>query len=148
MAYVLIPGMNDTRNGGICGPAIPGVSPFHNWDFSNFVTCGTGTLEATAVAITIMPFTGQSCFGGQGQVNGFLFNIPGESYDLATGCPNMIQDAMVQNSGATGAFNVGDTKPYNVYEAQTHSFSSMNWCDVTGNSTNTGNVTFDLNNVP
>ncbi len=148
LQYILIPGMNDTRNGGVCGPAIAGLNPFHNWDFTNFVTCNAGTMTATAVSITLAPFTGQSCGGGQGQVNGLLYNVPGEEVILTDGCANLIQDAMVQNSGATGAFNPGDTKPYNVYEAQAHNFASMNWCDIAGTSSNTGNVDWEFQIFP
>jgi len=110
------------------------------------IACNTGTAQVTANAITLTPFTGQSCGGGQGQVQGLWYPFTRDNIERSTGdsCVGLLQDAMVQNSGATQAFNPGDTKPYPVYTAGTHSFAIMNWCDVTGASSNTGSANFTI----
>jgi hypothetical protein len=148
MQYILIPGENSVPNGGTCGPAIPGSNPFHNWDATELTICTAGNFTVTMDAFQLTPYTGSSCFGGQGHIQGLYYNVGLSGITPADACDGLCQDVMVQNSGATGAFNPGDSF---TFESEcvvpgTATFASMNWCDVTGVSQNTGfaEFTFDL----
>ena len=143
LEYILIPGGLSTPDGGTCGPAIQGVNPFHNWDGETFYACGPGPLTVTLNSVSLSPYTGQNC-GGVGQLQGLLYRGPLEEIDPQDGCKNLLQDFMVQNSGATGALNAGQSFTFVISEAGTYTFASMNWCDVAGDSDNTGNATFTL----
>lgn len=143
--YIIIPGPNDVENGGVCGPQFPPPGGTrHNWDVTEFIACGPGTLTVTANSISIMPFTGASCAGGIGDLQGLLYQIPAADIDPANGCPGLLQDVMVQPSGATNAFSAGQTRTFEIYSAGTYSFASMNWCDIIGISNNTGTAEFTL----
>jgi hypothetical protein len=144
LQYILIPGSLSVTDGGICGPAIGGLNPFHNWDAYTFVACGPGELTVTLNSVSLVPFTGQSCFGGQGQLQALLYKAGVNEIDTNDACQDLLQDVMVQNAGATGALDAGQSFTFTIPGPGTYTFASMNWCDVAGISANTGDANYTL----
>jgi len=151
LQYIIIPGASSVPNGGTCGVGIPGSAGIrHNWDATELSVCNLGDFTVTMNSFTLTPYTGASCAGGIGHIQGLLYSVPIAGIDTEDGCANLQQDVMEQNSGATNAFNAGSSFTFTsevwVNGIGTYSFASMNWCDINGISQNTGSAdfTFDL----
>lgn len=144
LQYIYIPGSNPTAAGGVCQETLgAGSNTFHNWDAVNFDACGPGTVEVTLNAVSLSPYTSESCGLSGHQLQGLLYSGGFQSVQTANACMNLLQDVMVDEVG-TGAFGVGDSFTFTIPSAGSYSFASMNWCDVYGVSTNTGTANFTL----
>ena len=141
LQYIIIPGANSVPNGGVCGPAIPGVNPMHNWGATELTVCKTsGDFVVTLNAWSLAPYTGASC-GWSTHINALLYSVPVAGIILSDGCANLVQDAATTNLGG-GFLTTGSiftfTSEVWVNGPGVYTFASMNGCDTTGISGVTG----------